>query len=43
MAFVFTITVGSLKFGFEHGCLFVETEWVDVWIGRRCGYSTHKA
>lgn len=39
MAFQLIITVGSLKLGLENGCLFVETEWVDAWVGRYSGYA----
>lgn len=42
MVLQFIITLGRLKLGLENGCLFVETEWVDAWIGRYAGYSFHR-
>lgn len=42
MALQFIITIGRLKLGLENGCLFVETEWVDAWIGRHSGYAFHR-
>jgi hypothetical protein len=35
-------TVKSFSFGLDGLTLFVETPWLDVWAGRRCGILRHE-